>query len=200
MAEGFLESIGTAELIPIKYQEGYAAGKASMSGEYNRGYNAGYSAGVASVPAPVNIAPANASQWKRYATNYFHSKVTFSRTAKGAILATPISGRYNWRTWYFAGQTWPLDWKDYISDTPSSFSQLSSPLLSVGSAVGCEFARIGSESSTSNFHQAAIVWYLRSNSIDIFYNSLNVPASGVPNPGVTGATIVSAAAMKIYIF
>lgn len=45
MAEAFLESIGIAELLPIKYQEGYTAGRNSMSGEYTRGYNAGYSAG-----------------------------------------------------------------------------------------------------------------------------------------------------------
>lgn len=54
MAEAFLESIGTAELLPIKYQEGYNAGRASMAGEYTRGYNAGYAAGQASV-SPINI-------------------------------------------------------------------------------------------------------------------------------------------------
>ena len=52
MAEAFLESIGTAELLPQEYQRGYnsgyTAGKNSMSGEYQRGYNAGYAAGQSS--------------------------------------------------------------------------------------------------------------------------------------------------------
>lgn len=199
MAEGFLESIGTAELLPIKYQEGYNAGKASMSGEYTRGYNAGYSAGAASVPAP-SIVPISASNWTRYSSTYFHAKLTFSRTAKGAILGTPTSSKFSWSAWDVYNETWPMQWKTYVSDTPSSMTSLSSPLLNVNQAVGCHFTYIGTESSVSNLHTSDVVWYLRAHSIDIFFNSLNVPQYGVTNPGVSGITNVNVTAMGIFIF
>lgn len=92
MAEAFLKSIGTAELLPQEYQRGYnagyTAGRNSMSGEYNRGYNAGYSAGqaaaspssVAIIPGPITVTAGD-----------LPTKILYDTTFKG-----PNSGGTMW--------------------------------------------------------------------------------------------------------
>lgn len=58
MAEGFLESIGTAELVKLKYDEGYNAG-------YSSGYSRGYSAGQSAASGTISRYSLSASGWSQ---------------------------------------------------------------------------------------------------------------------------------------
>lgn len=83
MAEAFLESIGTAELLQQEYQRGYntgyTAGRNSMSGEYQRGYNAGYAAGQSS--ATVITRHGSDGGFKEAYAKVAYNSVTISKSS-----------------------------------------------------------------------------------------------------------------------
>lgn len=121
VADGFVESIGTAEYLPIRYQEGYnagyAAGRAEASGEYDRGYNAGYTAGRNSMSGEYT---------KGYNKGY----------ADG-LAAGKASATANLQLWYIPGQNGTYNGNAYAARWDAAGKYTATKTISVSGAIKC---------------------------------------------------------------
>lgn len=147
MADAFLESIGTAEYLTIRYQEGYnagySAGRNSMSGEYQRGYKAGLADGRAEASAEYDrgYKDGQDSMSGEYTRGY-NAGYTAGRNS--------MSGEYQrgYDAGYAAGQA-----SAKIYTTSYSGSSSSKPVI-----LTCKFA---SSAKTAHVYVTGVYYYGR---------------------------------------